>query len=170
MGEEERYDTDAVKRTDGGVLQRGRERQARRPQGTHEQPGVERHELPGTVQVGSYHEYYHGNRWQAADSPLSGDGDIDWLASDEWLAYDVDIRESGPYDLTLRVAAAEGFGGGNLGIMVDDEPLRRVEFGATGGWYSWDEIETTVELPRGLHTIRLVAFEGGWKLKQLRFR
>jgi hypothetical protein len=164
--------SDVVKQPDGGVIQRGGEQRARtlRPNGTHEQPGIERHEVPGTIRVGEYHEYHHADRWSADDAPLSDDGDIDWLASDEWLAYDVDIREPGPYDLTLRVAAADSFGGGDVGIVVGDDPLRRVDFESTGGWYDWEEVETAVELPAGLHTVRLVVFEGGWKLKQLELR
>lgn len=161
------------KRADGGLLQRG-DTSGTRDDGaawSHEQPTTDRHELPGSFRVGEYHEYYHADRWTDDDAPLAdGDGELDWLASDEWLAYDVDIRESGPYDLTLQVAAAAEFGGGDVGIAVDDEPLRRVEFDATGGWYSWDEVRTQVELPRGLHTIRIVVFEGGWKLRKLRFR
>lgn len=170
MGGQEGYTTDVPKQTDGGVVGRSTDRPARRPKGAHEQPALARHELPGTIPVGAYHEYYHGDRWSAVDAPLSSEGRLDWLATDEWLAYDVDIREPGPYDLTLRVAAADSFGGGHVGIVVDDDPLRRVEFDATGGWYSWEEVATTVELPEGLHTVRVVVFEGGWKLKQLAFR
>ncbi|WP_276249656.1 carbohydrate-binding protein [Haloarcula rara] len=172
MGDPDDRSSDVVKQPDGGVVRHGSRQRARslRPTGTHEQPGVERHEVPGTVHVGDYHEYHHADRWKAADTPLRGDADIDWLASDEWLAYDVYIQAAGRYELTLDVAAADSFGGGDLGIVVDDDPLCRVEFDATGGWYDWDEIRTEVELPRGTHTVRLVVFEGGWKLKQLQVR
>lgn len=169
MGRGDDYSQQTAARADGGVIERGRRHQTHNAHRVHAQPGVQRHELPGSIRVGAYHEYHHADRWTAADAPLSDD-QLDWLASDEWLAYDVDIRESGPYDLSLRVAAAAGFGGGDVGIVVDDEPLRRISIGETGGWYSWEDIETQVELPRGLHTIRLVVFEGGWKLKELRFR
>jgi hypothetical protein len=172
MGDPDDRNSDAVKEPDGGVIQRGSGQRARslRPTGTHEQPGVERHEVPGTIRVGDYHEYHHADRWNAVDTPLRGDEDIDWLASDEWLAYDVYIQAAGSYELTLSVAAADSFGGGDLGIVVDDDPLRRVAFDATGGWYSWDEVRSEIELPRGTHTVRLVVFEGGWKLKQLELR
>ncbi|MBX0287669.1 carbohydrate-binding protein [Haloarcula salinisoli] len=172
MGNPDDRRSDAVKEPDGGVIQRDKGQRARslRPNGTHAQPGVGRHEVPGTIRVSEYHAYHHADRWNAVDTPLRGDEDIDWLASDEWLAYDVYIQAAGRYELTLDVAAADSFGGGDLGIVVDDDPLRRVEFDATGGWYSWDEITTEIELPRGTHTIRLVVFEGGWKLKQLALR
>ncbi|MDS0282147.1 carbohydrate-binding protein [Haloarcula onubensis] len=172
MGDPDDRGSGAVKQPDGGVIQRGRGGRARslRPNGTHEQPGIERHEVPGTVRVGDYHEYHHADRWNAVDTPLRAAGDIDWLASDEWLAYDVYIQAAGSYELTFHVAAADTFGGGDLGVVVDDDPLRRVAFESTGGWYDWAEVTTEVRLPRGIHTLRLVVFEGGWKLKQLELR
>jgi len=172
MGDPDDHRSDAVKQLDGGVIQGGGGQRAHslRPTGTHEQPGIARHEVPGTVRVGDYHQYHHADRWNAVDTPLRGDEDIDWLASDEWLAYEVYIQDAGRYELTLSVAAADSFGGGDLGIVVDDDPLRRIEFDATGGWYDWDEVTTEIALPRGTHTVRLVVFEGGWKLKQLELR
>lgn len=180
MGGRENRGDDGVERTGGGVIQRGPERRAREPrddgsrdQSTlerhHEQPELERHELPGTVPVWAYHEYHHGGRWAPAETPLR-EHSLDWLASGEWLVYDVDVRESGAHDLFLRVAAAEGFGDSQLGIVVDDDPRNRLRFDATGGWDEWTELQTTVALSRGLHTIRLVVFDGGWKLGGLRFR
>ncbi len=170
MSEEQAYTTDVEKKADGGVVSRSADRSARQPRVGHEQPAIERHELPGTIPVGHYHEYYHGGRWDATETPLSETGRLDRLATDEQLVYDVDIREPGPYDLTLRVAAADNAGGGHVGIVVDDEPLRRVAFDATGGWHSWEDVQTVVELPAGLHTVRLVVFDGGSRLKQLTFR
>jgi len=178
------YQDDAdgsVGRPDGGTIQsthraRDGERETRDVvrrghETVHEQPGLERHELPGSIPVDAYHVYSHGGRWDPTDAPLCRDGnDLDWLASDEWLAFDVDVRESGPYDLAARVAAAEGFGGGHFGLVVDNDPRRRVRFDATGDWYTWNDIETRVELPRGLHTIRVVVFDGSWKLDRLEFR
>ena len=172
MGDPDDRRSDVVKQPAGGVTQRDSRQRARelRPNGTHEQPGVERHEIPGTIRVGDYHEYHHADRWNAVDTPLRGEDDIDWLASDEWLAYDVYVQAAGSYELTLSVAAADSFGGGDVGVVVDDDPLRRVAFDPTGGWYDWSEVTTTVELPRGIHTVRLVVFEGGWKLKRLALR
>lgn len=181
MGGYQHHADGSVGRPDGGTIEsthrdRGSEREPRDAvrrghETVHEQPGLERHELPGPIPVDAYHVYSHGGRWNPDDAPLRRDGgDVDWLASDEWLAYDVDVRESGPYDLTARVAATEEFGGGHFGVVVDDDPRTRVRFDATGGWYAWDDVETRVELPRGLHTIRVVAFDGGWKLDRLEFR
>jgi len=130
----------------------------------HEQPAVDRHRIPGTVAIDDYHQYFHGGRW-TEEPPELADGEIDWLATDEWFAYDLRVTE--PIDgLSLRVASAAGFGGGDLGIVVDDAPVTRVQFDATGGWYDWDRVDVALSLEPGSHTLRLVVFDGGWKLSQ----
>jgi hypothetical protein len=70
----------------------------------------------------------------------------------------------------MHVGAPEGFGGGAVGIVVDNERLGRVGFGPTGGWETFDPVRTQVELPAGLHTIQLVVYDGDWKLDRIEFR
>jgi len=137
---------------------------------THERPVQRRHELPGTIPVSAYRTYRHGGRWQGETEPLLGAGDRALLVTDEWLSYAVDVRESGPHDVVLRVAAADGFGGGRVGFVVDGEPRCQLDFGATGGWNGWDAVGTRLELPRGCQTLRIVVLDGGWKLDRLRIR
>lgn len=133
----------------------------------HERGDQDRHELPCAIGVGEYHAYFHGNRWSAGDEPFRRDGNgVDWLASEEWLAYDVDVRESGPYDFTARVAAADSFGGGSFVVVIDGLQVGEVAVDPTGGWYQWRTIESQFELPRGLHTLRLAVTDGGWKLDE----
>jgi hypothetical protein len=158
--------------SDGGLVERQREPSVdyRRDTASHERPGIERHHLPGTIPVGDYHEYYHADRWAADDAPLNGSGPLEWLATDERLVYDVVVREPGPYDLSLHVSAPEGFDGGIVGIVVDSDPVCRVYFRPTGGWETFDHVDTQVELPAGLHTIQLVVYDGDWKLDRIEFR
>jgi len=154
-------------RTDGGgVVEYHHERATHARRTSHEQPAIERHELPGTIPVGAYHEYHHADRWPAADTPLADRADR--LTADEWLTYDVDIAERGPYDLTFRVATADG-ADAVLGIVVDDDPLRRLTV-SSDGWHSWTDADTWVDLPDGLHTIRVVVLDGDVKLESTEFR
>jgi len=134
----------------------------------HEKHGIERHELPGRIQAASYHSYFQANRGDRTAKPLSRAEGTDWLATDDWLGYDADVREAGQYDLTLTVAAADGYGGGSFQFAVDNDPVERMAFEPTGGWYSWTDVTTTVELPRGLHRLQVFVAEGGWKLDAIR--
>lgn len=159
-------DMDHEPRTDGGVVEQRRERAAPARRVSHEQPAIERHELPGTVPVGEYHEYHHDDRWSVAETPLA-DG-TDRLTGDEWLTYDVTVSEPGPYDLRLRAATAED-ADATVGIVVDDEPVGRLTV-ASDGWDDRSDADMWVELPAGLHTIRVVVFEGDVTLDRIAFR
>lgn len=134
-----------------------------------ERPAQSRHELPATIPVGAYHAYFHRNHHGTDERPLRRvDGrDLDWLSTDQWLGYDIDVQDPGSYRVELRVAGDDAFGGGDVGVVLDDDPLSRLTFGPTGGWYDWDRIESEVELPAGNHTLRLVVFDGGWKLDEI---
>ncbi|MDS0278639.1 carbohydrate-binding protein [Halomicroarcula sp. S1AR25-4] len=167
MGDPETDEQGPVTRVRTDRAEHGHEWHGRRD-GAHEQPEMRRHELPGTIPVGAYRIYHHDGRWRYDDAPLATGGDTDLLVTDEWLTYAVDAREAGPHDVTLRVAAADGFGGGGVGIAVDGKPRTQIRFDPTGGWDRWGEVTARVDLSRGAQTIRLVVLEGGWKLDRIR--
>ena len=160
---------DVVSSENSKVIQRGRSRPDRERASVEERPGQDRHELPNTIAVGEYHTYFHRNRYRADERPLRReDGrDLDWLSTDQWLAYQIEVPEAGSYRLELEVAAESAFGGGDVGVVLDDDPLTRLTFDPTGGWYTWDRVGTDVELPAGRRTLRLVVFDGGWKLDEI---
>ncbi len=141
-----------------------REEWCDRRDGVHHRPDARRSELPGTIPVGAYRSYRHNGRWESEDVSLSPEDGRNLLVTDEWLTYEVDAREAGSHEITLRVAAADGFGGGAVGFVVDDDPRARIAFDATGGWEQWGTVTTQLDLPRGVHTLRVVVLEGGWKL------
>lgn len=164
-------DSDTDDRGPGAGVGGGRLNHPDGPSGrTHEQTVQRRHELPGTIPVSAYRTYRHGGRWQGEVDPLLTDGDRPLLVTDEWLSYAVDAREAGPHDVVLQVAAADGFGGGRVGFVVDGEARCQLEFGATGGWDEWEMVGTRLELPRGCQMLRIVVLDGGWKLDRLQIR
>lgn len=171
MGADGSRGQDVVSGEESQAVRHGRTEVDRQRTSVEQRPEQDRHELPATIAVGEYHAYFHRNRYHADERPLqrTDDRDLDWLSTDQWLAYEVSVPEARTYRLELEVAAESAFGGGDVGVVLEDDPLTRVTFDATGGWYSWDRIGTDVELPVGNHTIRLVVFDGGWKLEELTF-
>lgn len=169
MGTDGSGGQDAVSSEEYRAVQRDRGRPERTGTSVRSRPDRARHEVPATVAVGEYHAYFHRNRHRTGAYPLRrvGGRDLDWLSTDEWLAYDVRVPEAGTYRLALRVAAESAFGGGDVGVVLDDDPLTRLRFEPTGGWYSWDRVDAAVDLPAGEHTLRLVVFDGGWKLESV---
>lgn len=134
--------------------------------GRHEQLALDRYEIPGTIPASGYHVYAHSEHTQPTDS----DETLDWVATDDWFAFDVYIPEGGTYELTARVACDADYGGGDFGVVVDTEPRERVRFGSTGGWNCWESVSTELDLPRGASTLRLVVFAGGWLFDSLELR
>ena len=152
-------------RTDGPELQHD---WSRRYDLVDEPSAPVRHDVPGTVPVGAYAIYYHGRRWRRDETPLSDRIALELLVTGEWLRYAVAVERPRSYDLTVRVAAADGFGGGDVGLVVDGEPRYHVPFDSTGGWDRWIDLTVALELSAGEHDLELHVLEGGWKLAEIR--
>lgn len=169
MGADGSRGQDAVSREDSRTIRDELVRPGRDRASIDQRPGRDRHELPASIAVGAYHAYFHRNRYRVDERPLRRDDgrDLDWLSTDQWLAYDVDVPDRGTYRLSLRVAAENAFGGGDVGVVLDENPLTRFTFDPTGSWYTWNRVGDDIELPAGNHTLRLVVFDGGWKLEEI---
>jgi hypothetical protein len=59
---------------------------------------------------------------------------------------------AGNYDLVFRYALRSG--NRPLSISVDGQSGSTLAFPATGSWQSWGEVQTTLALSAGSHTIR----------------
>jgi len=107
MGADGSRGQEVVSSTERQAIQYDRTKTDRNRASVNDRPGQDRHELPATIAVGEYHAYFHRNRHRANERPLRrvGGRDLDWLSTDQWLAYEVAVPEAGTYDLSLRVAA-----------------------------------------------------------------
>ena len=143
---------------------------ARREQTVHVPADPPTHRPPARISVQAYSEYFHGGRWRPEETPLSGASPGALLATDEWLAYDLSVADGATDELRLLVAAVDDFGGGEVGVVVDDEPVARFTFDPTGGWEDWAALDVPVTLEPGSHTLELHVLEGGWKLSALALR
>ncbi|WP_278247733.1 carbohydrate-binding protein [Candidatus Soleaferrea massiliensis] len=108
-------------------------------------------------------------RMSSAPAPEAcGEGgyNIGTLNAGEWLTYQVNIPESGVYDLVLRYAAA-GEVDASIDVLVDDQKAGAVENMTlfTGGWQTWDNSPAVkLNLPAGRHTLKLQYNAGGSNL------
>jgi len=117
-----------------------------------------------------------GNRFEAETATLegtvgvvtvnpgfSGTGYTDFgeVATDaiEWT---VEITDPGDYALVFGYANGGGAEDRSLLLEVDGELIERLEFPATGAWFTWEEQTTSTTLPftAGTHTIRIES-DGG---------
>jgi len=76
------------------------------------------------------------------------------ILADEWLAYTVDVKEAGSYDLDLRLCSPSG---GRLHVEFGDE-ITTVPFEVPStGWNNWTTLTATgVHLDAGRQLMRIV--------------
>ena len=130
--------------------------------------------LPGKIEAENYrtggegigyHDTASGNIGGAyrsddvdiqACSDTGGGYNVGWIASGEWLGYDVNVTASGIYNITVRVASPKTTG--SFHIEVDGvNKTGTIAVPNTGGWQSWTNVTATgISLTGGNHTLKIV--------------
>lgn len=88
---------------------------------------------------------------------------LGYVASGEWLHYTLNVQTAAVYQLTFRVASANG--AGNLQVALDGMPLCAMATPLTGGWQTWQSVTVSnLVLPAGTHLLRLNFAVGGQNL------
>ena len=119
----------------------------------------------------AYHDTTPGNNnggvYRADDVDIRVTTDVDGaynlkaVRATEWLAYSVSIASSGAFNVNLRIASAGA--GGSAHIEIDGTNVTgSIALPDTGGWNTWQTVtKTGVQLPAGLHTLKLVIDSNG---------
>ncbi len=99
-----------------------------------------------------------------ATSDTGGGYNIGWTEAGEWLTYDnLTIPASGQYIVRARVATDTG-ATISLDLNGGSILLGELALPATGGWQSWQTVETQVALDAGTYSLGVYASTGGWNL------
>lgn len=88
---------------------------------------------------------------------------VGWTNSGEWLNYTVDIDAAGTYLMTLRYATAAGQDK-SVCVMLDHEVLASITLPATGGSTDYADAMAYVNLPEGIHSLRMMINNAGLDL------
>ncbi|NEO35074.1 MAG: carbohydrate-binding protein [Moorea sp. SIOASIH] len=115
----------------------------------------------------------NGGEYRFEDVDISYSGDVDgtplvgWIESGEWLTYEVTIPSSGTYQLEARVASALN-GNHSFQVSLDGEQAN-VNLGNTGGWRTWQTIESSevLSLSAGTYQLRLDVLSGGFNINYI---
>ncbi|MGW6197981.1 carbohydrate-binding protein [Kribbella sp. NPDC055110] len=111
-----------------------------------------------------------GANFIESNPAASGGKNVGWTAAGNWLQYRVDIAQAGTYDLELRVANGTGAVAADA-VSVRDASgtvLAKVSVPDTGGWASYQSVQTQVTLPAGDQVITVYCETGGFNLDYLR--
>lgn len=136
------------------------------------------HAVPGRFQAEDYTDFFDttagnsGGEYRTDDVDIQvcaeGGYNVGWIATGEWLAYDVEVARTGTYGVIARVASGVG-GAKKFHIEVDGvNQTGTVSFTAAPGWQSFfGVIVPNLRLTAGPHEIRLVVESGGFNLNWL---
>ncbi|MEM1072186.1 MAG: family 16 glycosylhydrolase [Planctomycetota bacterium] len=143
--------------------------------------------IPGTIEVEDYDIGYpneaffdvdvenRGGAYRPQDDvdiePTVGGGfNVGWIGFAEFMRYSVDVEQAGNYRVTARVASQST--GGRFELEFGGESVGMVDVPATGGFQSWQEVETTVTLAAGEQPMRFINNSGffeEYNVDRLRF-
>ncbi len=90
------------------------------------------------------------------------------ISSGDWMAYIINVPETGLYKIVYRVASPQNKAKLILksGANVELAPIINVP--KTGGWQVWVDIEQTVSLQGGKQTLEIYAQAGGFNLNRFK--
>ncbi|GAA2685106.1 carbohydrate-binding protein [Actinoplanes palleronii] len=110
-----------------------------------------------------------GGNFVESNAAASGGHNIGWTAAGNWLSYRVEVP-AGTYRLQLRVANGSGAEAtGAISIRdASGAVLSSVSVPATGGWGTYQTVETPISLADGDQLITVYCETGGFNLDYLR--
>ena len=96
-----------------------------------------------------------------ASTDAGGGFNVGWMAAGDWLAYTIDVTESGSFTIDARVASRGA--GGTFHLEVDGVDVSgALTIPETGGWQNWQWISKAgVSLAAGRRTLRIVVDANG---------
>ncbi len=128
------------------------------------------HYIPGTIQAEDYARAEGVGLEETTD--LGQGQNIGFLDPGDYLEYEVNVDQPGPYMIKYRVASEHTAGKLRLSLIdlngqteIIDEPV----FPITGGWQVWQDLETTADMEPGAYTLRIDILEAPFNLNWIEF-
>jgi endoglucanase len=123
--------------------------------------------MPAVIQEDSF---CHRSGLQTEPTTDVGGGEnVGWTDENDWTTFEINVPNSGHYNVTLRVASQ--FGGARIRLEEAGENGAKwawFDIGSTGGWQNWKDVTETVYLDAGVQQIGLNWEVGGANLNYLK--
>lgn len=127
------------------------------------------HAVPGRVQAEDYFSQVGVQLENTSDA--GGGQNVGFLDNGDYMDYNITVAQAGTYSVTYRTASQQD---GQLELQLLGEngsvsTLHRVDFDATGDWQSWANTTATLDLPEGLHQIRVLITKSPFNINWFEF-
>ncbi len=124
-----------------------------------------RHILPKKIQAEDF--IFNSGLGVEACSDLGGGHNIGYANPGDYSDYLLYTADDKYYHLRLRVATLYGSGKAGFYIVNDDlteTELCKISIPVTGGWQSWETINTSLYIPKGTHKLRMRILSGEFNM------
>ena len=101
-----------------------------------------------------------------------GGKNLGYTDANDFADYIVYSETTAPYQVNFRVAAQNNTG--KIGLYLVDSTGNESELGTvntpvTGGWQTWTTVSANLNMPEGIHTLRMKVLTGGFNLNWMEF-
>jgi len=118
------------------------------------------HAVPGKIEAEEYIE--HSGIQLENTTDTDGGQNIGYLDAGDYADYEVNVAETGIYNVDYRTAALSETGQIELQLIGEDDSavtLHQVDFPSTGGWQNWTTTSKEVALNAGKQRLRILITE-----------
>jgi hypothetical protein len=119
-------------------------------------------DIPAKIEAENYN--FMKGAVTEATSDTDGGLNVHSLISGDYLEYVIKVPSSGLYVINYSIASTVA---GSVSLSHSGQPLSTTVIPNTGGAQAWQDVSTTVNLVKGIQSIRLVASVGGWSINSL---
>ena len=123
-----------------------------------------KHILPGRIEAEQFFAMEGIMTEPCTD--IGGGENVGYLDPGDYLRYSIEVQNSGPYEITARLA---GFQDGQLLLLFNDTLSSSIDYTATGGWQNWDNFSTTLFLEDGSYILEARAQNEGFNINYFDF-
>ena len=95
-----------------------------------------------------------------------GGKNVGFIQVGSWMEYLVNVANTGKYTMNLRIASVNICG---IEIKDGNNILATAVVPNTGGYQMWQTVQVTINLTKGITTIRLTAITAGWNINWMDF-
>lgn len=109
--------------------------------------------FPGLIEAEDY-SFMSGIQTESTGD-VGGGSNIAFVDAGDYLDFIVYVPTAGTYSFDMRVAAT-GADTKSIDIQSDGSTIQTASFPATGGWQTWSTVQTSLLLPAGCQTLRVL--------------